>query len=215
MLFYSLLSCPSFFIFFVISITVSLTIHEFSHAWVANRLGDSTPKLMGRLSLNPIVHLDLFGTIFLFLVGFGWGKPVMINPRNFANPALDNLTVSLAGPFSNLFLAIVLGLIVRFVPLPSILQFALETIVFYNLIFMIFNLLPIPPLDGSKILGLFLSEEAYLTFQQFGIFILFGLIVFSSYIPVIPFIINKVVFFFFNLATGLSPIEILTTCFRF
>jgi len=144
----------------------------------------------------------LLGTIFLLLAGFGWGKPVIVNPRNFKNPSLDNLTVSLAGPMSNLALAVIFGIIFRFVQLPEILQTLFFIIIFYNLVFMIFNLIPIPPLDGSKILGLFVSEETYQFLQQFGIIILFGLIIFSSAIPVIPYILNHVVGFFFLLITG-------------
>lgn len=202
MLLFNLINSPLQFLFFIIAILFSLTIHEFSHALAATKLGDDTPKTMGRLTLNPIAHLDLWGTIFLLLAGFGWGKPVMINSRNFQNPALDNLTVSLAGPISNLMLAIIFGLILRFVPLPAILQSVLFIIVFYNLVFMIFNLIPIPPLDGSKILGLFLSEETMMMFSTYGVFILFFLIIFSSYVPVIPYILNHAVSFFFTLITG-------------
>lgn len=194
------------FVFYLFAILLALTLHEFAHALVANRLGDPTPKLMGRLSLNPLAHLDLWGSIFLLLAGFGWGKPVIINPRNFSNPRWDNLTVSLAGPMTNLLLALIFGLILRFVPMPALLLNLFVIIIEINLIFMIFNLLPIPPLDGSKILGLFTSEETYLLLQQIGIPILFGLIIFSSFIPIIPFVINRVITFFFSLIVGQSPL---------
>jgi len=194
------------FLFYIFAILLALTLHEFAHAYAANRLGDPTPKLMGRLSLNPIAHLDLFGTIFLLLAGFGWGKPVIINSRNFTNPRWDNLTVSLAGPMTNFFLALIFGLLLRFVPLPSIVQSLFIIIIEVDLIFMIFNLLPIPPLDGSKVLGLFTSEQTYIVLQQIGIPILLGLIIFSSFIPIIPFIINRVISFFFTLIVGQSPI---------
>jgi len=207
MLLFSLISSPLQFLFFIIAITFSLTIHEFSHAYVANKLGDSTAKLMGRLTLNPLAHLDLMGTVFLLLAGFGWGKPVMVNPHNFKSPALDNLTVSLAGPISNLLLAVIFGLILRFLPMPSMVENLFFIIIFYNLVFMIFNLLPIPPLDGSKVLGLFMSEQSYLMLQQLGIPILFGLIIFSSLVyPIIPIILDRVVNFFFILITGNSPL---------
>jgi Zn-dependent protease len=202
MLLFTLISSPLQFLYFIIAILFSLTIHEFAHAFVADRLGDDTPRRMGRLSINPIAHLDLWGTVFLLLAGFGWGKPVVVNSRNFPNPRLDNLTVSLAGPMSNLLLATIFGLIYRFAPLPHILQSLFIIVVFYNLVFMIFNLIPIPPLDGSKILGLFISEEAYNNLQQYGMLILFGLIIFSSAIPVIPYILNHVVGYFFTLITG-------------
>lgn len=190
----------------MISILMGFTVHEFSHALVADKMGDDTPRTMGRLTLNPLAHLDFLGTVFLLLAGFGWGKPVIVNPNNFENPKVDNLTVSLAGPISNLVLAGVAGLIYRFFHLPTLLDSFLIIFVFYNLVLMIFNFLPIPPLDGSKILGLFLPENVYYSLQQYGMFLLFGLIVFSSFIPIIPFIMNKVVGFFFTLLTGQPPL---------
>jgi len=180
------------------ALLVAITIHEFAHAWTANYYGDPTAKLMGRLSFNPLVHLDLIGTIFLLVAGFGWGKPVMVNPNNFKNPKLDNITVSLAGPMSNLLLAVILGIILRFVPLPGNVSSILVIIVFFNLVLMIFNLIPIPPLDGSKILSLFISDQAYLVLQQFGIFLLLILILFVNFMPVI----SKIISFFFVLITG-------------
>jgi len=180
------------------ALLVAITIHEFAHAWMANYYGDPTAKLMGRLSFNPLVHLDLIGTIFLLVAGFGWGKPVMVNPNNFKNPKLDNITVSLAGPMSNLLLAVILGIILRFVPLPGNVSSILVIIVFFNLVLMIFNLIPIPPLDGSKILSLFISDQAYLVLQQFGIFLLLILILFVNFMPVI----SRIISFFFVLITG-------------
>ncbi len=203
MLLFSLISSPIQFLIFIAAILISLTIHEFAHAFVAVRLGDPTPRLMGRLTLNPIAHLDLFGTIFLLIAGFGWGKPVMVNSSNFKNPTWDNLTVSLCGPMSNLLLALVLGLIIRFVPVGSLAENLLAIVVFYNLIFMIFNFLPIPPLDGSKVLALFLPESTYLVLQQFGIIILLGLLFFFR--GGLSFLIERVVSFFFALVTGHIP----------
>lgn len=190
----------------IAALLVALTIHEFAHAWMATRLGDETPKLMGRLTLNPLAHLELWGSMMMLLVGFGWGKPVMVNPAHFPNPKLDNLTVSLAGPISNFLLAVVLGLILRFLPLPGIVQLVISIIIFFNLTLMIFNLLPIPPLDGSKVLALFLKETTYLYFQQLGFYILLVLIVFSNQIPVISFIMNRVVGFIFTILTGQAAI---------
>lgn len=203
MLLFSLINSPIQFLIFFVSITISLTIHEFAHAFTADKLGDSTPKLMGRLTLNPLAHLDLYGTIFLIIAGFGWGKPVMVNPRNFKNPMWDNLTVSLAGPMSNLFLAVLLGLIMRFLPIGSLAENLLGIVVFYNLIFMFFNFLPIPPLDGSKVLGLFLPESTYLALQQYGVIILLGILFFFR--SGLSFVISKVVSFFFLLITGHIP----------
>lgn len=204
MLLFNLIDSPLQFLFFIIAIMLSLTIHEFSHAYCAEKLGDSTPKLLKRLTLNPLAHLDLWGTIFLLLAGFGWGKPVIINPRNFKNPKLDNLTVALSGPMANLLCAVVFGLLLRFFDLPLILSSLFLIITFYNLVFMIFNLIPIPPLDGSKIYGLFLPEETYDKLEQFGTIILFALILFSSFIPIIPYVLSGSVGFFFALITGQS-----------
>ena len=202
MLLFNLLQNPLTAVWIIVALLVAITIHEFSHAWTANFYGDPTAKLMGRLSPNPFAHLDLTGTIFLLIAGFGWGKPVIVNPRNFKNPVLDNIAVSLAGPISNLMLAVILGLILRFVTLPTGILTAFEIIIFFNLVLMIFNLIPIPPLDGSKILSLFVSESTFLAFQQIGIFILFGLVIFSSFIPVIPLLLTKGVGFFYTLITG-------------
>lgn len=186
------------------ALLLAISIHEFSHAWVANYYGDSTPKRMGRLTLNPLAHLDLLGTIFLLIAGFGWGKPVIVNPRNFQNPKLDNLTVSLAGPMSNLILATILGLILRFIGLPPIAVTILAIIIFFNLVLMIFNLIPIPPLDGSKILAIFTSEETYLVLQQIGIPLLFALVILSNFVPIIPTLMSKTVSFFFHLISGIN-----------
>lgn len=202
MLLLNSLSNPLLILGIIIALLVAITIHEFSHAWVANFYGDPTAKMMGRLSLNPLAHLDLWGTIFLLLAGFGWGKPVIVNPRNFKNPKLDNLTVSLAGPLSNLILATTIGLIYRFVALPNLLDLFFFLLIFYNLVLMIFNLIPIPPLDGSKILGLFIGEESFVRFQQFGVSLLFLLIIFSYFFPGIFTILTKIIGFFFTLITG-------------
>ena len=202
MLLFNLFNNPIIGLGYIVSILIAITIHEFSHAWMANFYGDSTAKQMGRVSLNPLVHLDLFGSIFLLIAGFGWGKPVMVNPNNFKNPKIDNLTVSLSGPMSNLLLAIILGLVYRFTNLPDLAQMMLFLLIFFNLVLMIFNLIPIPPLDGSKILHLFMSDQAFYSLQQMGISLLFLLIIFSSFVPVIPYFISRTVGFFFTLITG-------------
>lgn len=206
MLLFSLFSSPLQFLFVAAAIVTGFTIHEFTHALVADKLGDKTPKMMGRLTLNPLAHLDFLGTVFLLLAGFGWGKPVIVNPRNFKNPILDNVTVSLAGPISNLAIAVVFGLIYRFIGLPPAVDQILIIFVFFNLVLMIFNFLPIPPLDGSKILSLFLPQDIYLQFEQIGTFLLFGLVLLSSFIPIIPFILTKAVGFFFVLITGQASV---------
>ncbi len=165
---------------------ICLSVHEAAHAYMSLKLGDPTAKLEGRLSLNPLAHIDLIGTIVvpLFLIfsglpAFGWAKPVMINPRNFSMPRRDNFLTALAGPVSNLLFGVLLGLIVRFVPLPEIVSSFLALLVSINILLAAFNLLPIPPLDGSKIWGLFLSDESYYMLERMGPFILLAVIVFS------------------------------------
>lgn len=178
---------------FLIAIIVALTIHEFAHAFVANYLGDPTAKYEGRLSLNPIRHLDPLGTalllIFLFTVGlgFGWGKPVPINPYNLRHRH-GELLVSLAGPFSNLLLAILLVLIVALLPggvtggWSNDFSSLISVLVAVNVMLGVFNLLPIPPLDGSKILFDLLPQgqsEVRATLERYGPFILIAVILFG------------------------------------
>lgn len=152
---------------------IAITFHEFAHAFAADRLGDDTPRRQGRLNLNPFKHLDLFGTIMLIFAGFGWGKPVEINPRNFnRNISLSKAEaiVAAAGPLTNIVLAfvfeIITCLIVKFAPefymsqAGYITGIILQSIVSINVGLGIFNLIPLPPLDGSKILGGFLPYNA-------------------------------------------------------
>ena len=166
------------------SLIAAITIHEFSHAFVAHRLGDDTPRKQGRLSLNPKVHLDPIGTLLLLLLGFGWGRPVIFNPSNLKNPRRDAAIISLAGPASNIALAVILSVILRvFGGSFSFVSFAsgiFTLIIFYNLLLALFNLVPIHPLDGGKILvGLLPRRQAYeadLFMKRYGIIMLFLLI---------------------------------------
>ena len=142
----------------IIFILLAVTIHEFAHAWMAERLGDPTARLSGRLTLNPLVHLDVLGTLTLIFFGFGWGKPVPIDPYNLRSPKRDQALISLAGPVSNLLLTLVLALINRIYPLPTLILYPLAIV---NLSLGLFNLLPLHPLDGSKVLiGLLPLEMA-------------------------------------------------------
>jgi Zn-dependent protease len=169
-------------------ILVALTFHEYSHAYMANRLGDPTARQLGRLTLNPLKHLDPFGTLLLFLANFGWAKPVPVDASYFKDPRRDMLLVALAGPVSNVILAAVFGVVYRLIdgnllPLPSgsgLFISMLRYAIFINLVLAFFNLIPIPPLDGSKILRSLLSPETAMRFAKFetyGPFMLIGLII--------------------------------------
>ncbi|WP_456455664.1 site-2 protease family protein [Thermovibrio sp.] len=153
----------------------AITIHEFAHGFVAYKLGDPTPKLQGRLTLNPLAHLDLLGFIALILAHFGWAKPVVINPRNFIKlgPRWGEVLVAFAGPLANFFSAFLSVLLLKYFPFTYLplsisepLILVLKYSVFINAAFGIFNLLPIPPLDGSKILEAFLPYNLYLKFKE-------------------------------------------------
>lgn len=145
-------------------LVIAMVIHEYSHARVAYALGDYTPRMQGRLTLNPAAHVDPIGLLMLFVAHFGWAKPVQINPMNFSNPRRDDILVSLAGPASNLIVAfvalIILVLMAKFdFPLSEGLLVVFNLIIIYNINFAIFNMLPIPPLDGSHILRNLLPYE--------------------------------------------------------
>lgn len=151
---------PDLFVLRIPAILIALTLHEFAHGFVAYRLGDPTAHDAGRLTLNPFAHLDIFGTIMLLLGPFGWAKPVPVNGYNLKNPKRDLLFVSLAGPASNVILALVFGFALRILveSIPSLARNS-HFVNFFQLCIMLnigisfFNLIPIPPLDGSKILA--------------------------------------------------------------
>ena len=178
-------------IFFLIILLFSIVLHEVSHGSMANSLGDPTAKYAGRLSLNPIKHLDPIGSvlvpIFLLILtqgqfAIGWAKPVPINPYNFRNPKWDNAKVAIAGPGANILVALFFGLILRFFPLPAALFALFSIICLLTLLLAIFNLIPIPPLDGSHILFSLLSERFRnfkIFLQQYGLFILLFFIFFG------------------------------------
>ncbi len=170
----------------------SLSVHEFAHAWVADKMGDSTPRSQGRLTLNPLVHIDLFGSVIIPLMmilmapGFaiiGWARPVIIDPRNFKRPVAGDVLTSLAGPFSNFVLAtlcaVVFGLVAGALGMAASKAVMLGVnIIALNVLLTIFNLLPVPPLDGSHLMRhLFrMSEMTYMRLAQWGTIILIVLI---------------------------------------
>ncbi len=164
-MFLSLLNQPYEFIMWILAIVYVLTVHEFAHAWAAYKQGDSTAMDNGRLTLNPLAHLDIFGFFSLLLIGFGWGKPVPFNPANLRNRKLGTVLIAIAGPLANLLSALVFGSVLRLFP-QIINNYALLAQFFYiltmlNGIILVFNLIPIPPLDGSKLLLAILPERAY------------------------------------------------------
>jgi len=167
---------------------ICLSVHEASHALIADRLGDPTSKLSGRLSLNPLSHIDLFGTVLvpllLILSGapvFGWAKPVMVDIRNFKNPPRDNFLTALAGPVSNFLFAVVLAFILRFIASDSLPYALIANLVIINIALGIFNLVPIPPLDGSKVWHLLLPDESYFALERMGPVILIAFIIFINF----------------------------------
>ncbi len=166
-------------------LVTALPIHECAHAWVASLLGDNTAKNQGRITLNPLKHLDLFGSIAMLLVGFGWAKPVPINPRNFKNPKAGMAISSLAGPLSNILLAYICLIIYRILDFVqyvnntdlSVIMQVFGIMTSLNILLGIFNLLPIPPLDGSRLATLFLPQRTYFKIMQYEQYIFIGLIV--------------------------------------
>ena len=195
-------------------ILLAITFHEYAHGWTAMKFGDPTAKMMGRLTLNPLVHLDPIGTLMLFLVHFGWAKPVPVDPRYFSAPKRQMLWVALAGPVANMILAFFSGiLIIGFAS--SNFMFSSNTAIIgnmlvyslqINLALAVFNMLPIPPLDGSKILrGLLPYEYEHIAFQmeQYGPWVLMSIILFGMMTGVSLFwiFIGPFVSFFSSLFT--------------
>lgn len=155
-----------------------ISIHEFSHAFMANKLGDSTAKMSGRLTLNPLAHLDKLGTFALLFFGIGWGKPVPFNIFNLKNPRRDQALIALAGPLSNLIMAVALSFVYKFASFGFI-GSALFTLISLNVILAFFNLIPVGPLDGFKVvLGMLPGKLAsdWIETERYGLFILIFLI---------------------------------------
>ena len=186
-----LITDPISFFLGAILFIYSVVIHEVAHGWVAYRMGDPTAKWMGRLSLNPLKHLDPFGTLMLFLVGFGWAKPVPININNIPDRRKGLILVSAAGITANILFAFVALLIARLFAIPPMGRLGFIYYVAYiNITLASLNLIPLPPLDGSKILMGFASEKIqYLLarIEPYGIFILIGLLYLGLLDPLIGF----------------------------
>ncbi len=210
------------FIVIIPVVLISITVHELAHGLVADRFGDPTPRVTGRLTLNPIKHLDPMGAILLAMVGFGWAKPVQVNPNNFKD--IDKgydvyfvdrdyysvqrqirkkmMYVALAGPISNILLAIIAAVIYvhfdfLFRSFPELSSTFFQTLIMINVFLATFNMLPIPPLDGSKVLGAFLPESAYQKYMMIedkGFLILMLLVITGA----LQYVIRPVAVFFIN-----------------
>ncbi len=186
---------PWAFVLIALALIVSLSIHEFAHAIVADKLGDDTPRLLGRVTLNPKAHLDPIGSLLLLFAGFGWGKPVPFNPINLSNPKRDSALIAFAGPLSNFLMAISLSLVLNIISENSIIGTFLFFTIFYNVVLGVFNLLPVHPLDGFKVVAGLLPTNLYLQWmqmQRYGIFILLLLVVTGTISVVIMPLIDSV-----------------------
>ncbi len=206
-----------FLVFLIFVLIYSVIIHEYAHGWMADKLGDPTARYAGRLTLNPLPHIDPIGSVLLPLILvlshsnflIGWAKPVPFNPYNLRDQKYGVLKVALAGPMANFFIALVLGLFLRFLPTSFVLAHNLSLFVelisytvWLNLLLMVFNLIPIPPLDGSKIFVNFLPpawQEKIYRLEGWGMIILF-LLIFILF----PVIIMPIVSFLFWLITGVA-----------
>jgi len=186
---------PVLFLMLVTALVISIGIHEFMHAFTAYKLGDSTPKLQGRVTLNPLAHIDPLGLLSVILIGFGWGKPVEYDIYNLRNPKKDVLLISFAGPLSNLVLAFVCFIISNiFWSSPF-----LETLYNLNLVLFVFNLIPVFPLDGFNVVrGLLPYDLAYQwgELEKYGIFILIFMIIFRVPSLLIDQIVPQIILIF-------------------
>lgn len=198
-------------IYAIPGLLIAMTVHEWAHAKVADNLGDYTPRMQGRLTLNPISHIDPIGLIMLFFAQIGWAKPVPINPNNFSNYRNGMMQVSLAGPLSNLIVALVatvlFALTFKYNMSTHWLTAILQLIIIYNVNFAIFNLVPIPPLDGSKVLLSLLPGEMAYKYETSVIarysFILLILLVFTGILGFIIRPISGLIISFLNIIVSL------------
>ncbi len=188
----------------------TLPVHEFAHGWMANKMGDPTARLSGRLTLNPMKHLDLIGSILIFLTGFGWAKPVPVNQNNFRNPKKGMALTALAGPVSNLIMAFIFMLLMNFCGIfhnmaAYIFLLFFQYAALVNIRLAVFNLLPVPPLDGSRIFWAILPDKYYwkvMQYERIIMLVLFALLLFGVLSWPLSWLSN-LVYRLFNLITGL------------
>ena len=192
----------------------ALSFHEFAHAWMASKCGDNTAARMGRLTLNPMAHLDVMGSMMILFVGFGWAKPVPVDGRNLENPRVDMMKVAAAGPLSNLLLAMLAGIVFRLLNGTGLLSESIYLLILYftqiNIALAVFNLIPVRPLDGSQIFSAYLmrkNPQLAWKIQSYGPQVLFGLILFGyiTGFSILWLFMRPFVNFFMLLFLGGSP----------
>ena len=199
---------PEVLILLIPVLVFALVFHEFSHAWVANQLGDPTAKYAGRLTLNPLAHLDIFGSLMILFVGFGWAKPVPVDSRHLSNPRIDMMKIAFAGPASNLLLALISGTIIRATGYMGAFTTMLVMFTQINIMLAVFNMIPISPLDGSQIFSGFMvrrNPDMVYKLQVYGPQILMGLILFGMFTRISPiwWVMRPFVDFFMFLFAGI------------
>ena len=203
-----LFSDPISFVVIAVGLVISITIHEFAHAFMADKLGDPTPRYQGRVTLNPKAHLDPIGTLAILFIGFGWGKAVQFDPYNLKDPIKETALIALAGPASNIILATLLSILIGVFNLSGAGLTILLPLIFINVMLAIFNLIPIHPLDGGKIIQAILPKQTALEYEMFmrnyGTMVLLGLILplFGSR-SAASHLISPIINFVMNLLTNL------------